>query len=297
LKDYNNNVVSLIQESNQTGTQFFGLLTGGGGASNATGLQNSINQTRVNADAELARAKSMSVPDEMRGAQQNLLLTLQMRRDGIADIAAQIQPALGNATSKDAINAIATDMAKFYASDVAYKSYTLPLIVGALHGAGIQVGGANGEPIERGQFLPDLQWLTPAYIAQQLHVTLPTPTGKPAAGLHGHSLDSVSVAGTTLQTGSTNTLTASPPPTFTLNFTNGGTNPETNVILKVTVSGTSISGQTTVPQTTAGQHATGQVTLNSAPPAGTYTVTATVEPVPGEKNAANNSLSFPVTFR
>jgi hypothetical protein len=115
--------------------------------------------------------------------------------------------------------------------------------------------------------------------------------------VHGHSLDSVSVGGTTLQTGSTNTLPASQPPTITLNFTNGGQNTEHNLVCKVTISGTSASGQTTVPQTTAGQSTSCQVKLNSAPPAGDYTLTASLSPVPGEKNTANNTLTFPVTFQ
>jgi len=297
LKDYNNNVSSLIQESNQTGSQLFSQLSSGGGASNATSLQNQINETRVRADSELSSARSINVPSEMSGAQQNLLLALEMRRDGIAGIAAEIQPALGTSASTDALNAIATDMARFYASDVVYIAYATPLIAGALNAAGIAVGGSNGETIQGGQFLPDLQWLTPAFIATRLGASLPAPSGKFTPGLHGHSLDSVSVGGTTLQTGATNTIPASPPPTFTLNFTNGGHFTETNVVLKVTVSGTSVSGQTVVPQTTPGEHATGQVTLNSSPPAGTYTVTAEVVPVPGETNTANNYLSFPVTFQ
>ena len=39
------------------------------------------------------------------------------------------------------------------------------------------------------------------------------------------------------------------------------------------------------------------MTLTSSPPAGTETVVATIEKVPGEKNLTNNSLSFPVTFQ
>ena len=100
-----------------------------------------------------------------------------------------------------------------------------------------------------------------------------------------------------MQTGSTNTLPASPPPTFTLSFTNSGQNDEANVVCKVTVSSTKISGQTTVPKTTAGQSTTCRVPLSSSPPAGNYTVTATIEPVPGEKNTSNNTLTFPVTFQ
>jgi hypothetical protein len=297
LKNYNNNVASLIQQSDQTGSQLFNQLSSGGGANNATNLQNQINQTRVNAESQLSHAKGLDVPDEMRNAQTNLLLALQMRRDGIANIALQIQPALGTSTSKDAVNAIAAEMARFYSSDVIYKDYTIPEIVAALHSAGIGVGGTNGQTIEPGQFLPDLGWLTPTFVATKLGASIPTPSGKPAPGLHGHSLDSVSVNGTTLQTGSTNTISASPPPAFTLHFTNSGQNTENNVVLKVSVSGTSVSGQTIVPQTTAGQSTTGQVTLSSSPPKGTYTVTAEVVPVPGEKNTANNSLSFPVTFQ
>jgi len=39
------------------------------------------------------------------------------------------------------------------------------------------------------------------------------------------------------------------------------------------------------------------VTLPSPPPTGgPYTVTAEVEPVPGEKNIANNSMVFSVDF-
>jgi len=297
LKDYANNVSSLIQQSNQTGTQLFGQLSGGGGRANATALQNQINQTSVSADSELSHGKGLDVPDEMRPAHQNFLLTLQMRRDGIADTAAHIQQALGTSTNQDAINAIAVDMARFYASDVVYKGYTTTRIVAALHAAGIAVGGGNGVQIEPGQFLPDIQWLTPAFIAGKLGAQSSTPSGKPAPGLHGHSLDSVSAGGTTLQSGSTNTIPRSPAPSFTLNLTNSGQNTERNVVCKVTISGASVSGQTTIPQTTAGQSTSCTVQLSSAPPAGSYTVTATVEPVPGEKNTANNTLSFPVTFQ
>ena len=297
LRDYNNNVSTLITESNQTGQQVFDALSNTGGSGGAVGVQSKIAAAANRASNELSQAKKLNVPDEVKGAQQNLVTTMQMRSDGISRIATQIQPALSNSTSKDAVNQIAADMANFYASDVLYKNYTLPLIAGALKEAGIATSGPNAQTFNGQQFLPDVRWLTPSFVANQLHVSIATPGGKPTPGLHGHSLDSVSVAGTTLQTGSTNTLSASPAPTFTLSFTNGGTNTERNVTCKVSVSNTSISGKTTVPETTPGQHATCQVKLNASPPAGNYTVTATITKVPGEKNAANNTLTFPVTFQ
>src|SRR5581483_3715542 len=147
-----------------------------------------LNETRVSSDSQLSKVKSLSVPDEMRGAQQDVLLAFQMRRDGIEQIAARIQEALGTSTNRDALNSIAAQMARFYASDVVYKDYAIPLIIGALKAASIGIGGTNGETIETGQFLPDLQWLQPSFVAGKIGAQGATPTGKPAPGLHGHSL-------------------------------------------------------------------------------------------------------------
>lgn len=298
LRNYNHSVSSLIQESNQTGTQFFNLLSGGGGASDPQGLTNQLNETRVSADSELSRAKALDVPSEVSSAHEDLIQALSQRRDGIADVAVQIQKALGASGNQAAINQIATDMARFMASDVIYKTNVAAGIASALHAAGIAVG-PNGEQIEGGQFVPDISWLTPAFIATKLGASSSSTsgsTGPPAPGTHGHSLDSVSVGGTPLTAGSANTVPASPAPSFTVNITNSGQNDEKNVIVKVEVSGASDSAQTTIPTTSAGQSTSATVTLPTPPPKGDYTVKVTVEPVNGEKNTSNNSQSFPVTF-
>ena len=300
LKSYTNDVSSVITDSNNTGAQLFKILSSGVSSTSGTSVYNSITQTLSQARKQLATAKGFSVPDQVKAANAKLLLALQMRVDGITNIAQQIQPALGSSASHDAVYAIAAANAALYASDVVYKDYTTKEIAEALHGAGIAVGQPNGQSIAGGQFVPDVSWVTPSFVANELHVTLPQSSnsnGKFVPGLHGHSLDSVSVNGTTLQTGSPNTIPASPAPTFTLSFTNGGNFNEYNVVCKVTVSGTSVSGQTTVHETFAGKSATCQVKLNSSPATGTATVEATIEPVQGEKDVSNNSMSFPVTFQ
>jgi hypothetical protein len=297
LKDYNNSVNSLIQQSDETGTQLFSQLSGGGGASNVTTLQTQIDMTHEKAVTELADAKSISVPSEVSGAQQTLLLALQMRVDGIANIAGDIQQALNASTSRDAVSKIASEMARFYASDVIYIDYTEHQIASALNSA---LGANNGETYPGGQFLPNLGWLTPTYVASKIGASLPAPpNAKCVSGqLVGQALNSVSVAGQALQTGSTNTIAASPAPTFTLNVTNGGQTTLTGVQLKVSVNGTSVKGTGTIASTSAGQTTTGTVTLSSTPPTGeTLTVNATVVPVHCETNTANNTLSFPVTFQ
>jgi hypothetical protein len=293
LKDYANSVSSLISRSDDNGRQLFSVLSpSGNGTPNASTLQNEVNQARQTAANVLSSARSLSPPDSVKTANSNLRLTMQMRLDAIANIGKEIQPALGTSTSTDAITAIAAEMARLYASDVLYKDYVATALASALHANGIAVGGANGVTINSGQFVPDVQWLLPTFVAGKLHAALQsssTSAGKPAPGLHGHTLNSVSVNGTTLQTGSPNTIPVKPAPTFRLNN-------ETNVTCKVSVNGTSSSGQTVIPQTTAGQTTSCDVPLKSPPAAGTYTVQATVEKVLGEKNTSNNSQSYTVTF-
>ena len=300
LKDYNANVAAVIGESQSTSQQFFSVLTSGAGAHS---LYTSLNQARDSAGGQLGQARSFAVPDGLQSAQERLLLALRMRRDAIGGVAENIQPALGRRTTRDAVTAIAADMAQLYASDVIYKSYALPQIVGALRADDIAVGGANGQQIRGDQFLPDLRWLNPTFVASQLHVNTVLNRGrkKIAPGDHGHGLDSVSAAGTPLQSGSANSLPASPAPTFTLQFTNLGQNPETNVVCKATLApssgGTGYVGQSRVARTTAGETTTCTVPVHGSPPAGSYTLTATIEPVPGESDKANNTQTFPVTLR
>ena len=299
LKDYNNSIASLNARSVQTGANFFNVLSGG--TSDPTSLQQHLNQAVGDATNELGNAKGLSVPDEMKVAQQDFVQALQMRKDGMGNIANQVQPALQSQTSQNAIDTIAAEMARFYASDVLYKNYSVPQIVGALRAAGISVGGLGGQQLNSQQFLPSIQWLDPTHVATALHVSLPsaratTPT-RAAPGIHGHAMQSVSVGGTTLSTSGTNTIPASPPPTFSCTFTNDGQNTETNVVVKVTVTGTGVSGQAVTPQTMPGHQYTAQVTLGSSPPKGTYMVTAAVQHVPGEKTFTHNSMTFQVTFQ
>lgn len=298
LRNYAVSVSSLMTSSNQTGSQFFSNLARSQGSGASPSLQSSVDESRLSASNELAKAKSLSAPGQLQTAQQLLVWTLQLRSDGITAVAANLPAALQSQTSAGAVNAIAANMARFYSSDVLYKDYTLPMIVKALRGANIPVGGSGGEPIQSGQFLPSLQWLTPSFVATALRApTTPTTSGKVSPGTHGSALNSVTVGGTTLQTGATNTIPAQPAPTFTLNFINSGQNRETNVGCQVTISGATSTGTATVPETSPGQSYSCKVTLSSSPPPGSYRVTAMVLPVPGEKNTSNNKLTFPVTFQ
>lgn len=290
LQDYTNSASSLVSQSNANGAALFGELSKAAGASSAFSVQSSVNQTLHSASDLLSRAKRQSAPDQMRSANEKLIWVLQLRADGIAKLAHDIQPAIGTSTNLSTITAIASDAARFYASDVLYKDYVAPEIYSAMHSAGVRFA-----PLPTGQFLTDLSWLLPKSVAANLHVTVPgLAPAKIAPGSHGHQLNSVSVAGTTLQTGSPNTV-SSRSPTFELHFDNSGVNTETDVKCKVSIVGTSVSATTTVAETLRGKSYTCDVPLKNAP-AGTQNVDAQVEGVPGESNVSNNKLSYTVTF-
>ncbi len=298
LRDYTNSVSLEIQKSDGTSVQLFRALDSSSNHNNPSGLAQQITGYAEAGQQQLAAVQNLSVPGSMQAAQQHLVLTMRMRRDGIRLIAGNIQPALGTSTTRDAIQQLAKGTSDFYGSDVVYKNYVGPEMAAALHAAGIGVGGTNGESINPGQFLPNLGWLDPTFIATRLGSRLPSSHQNTAApGLHGHTLNSVSVGGTQLSPTTNNTITASPPPTFVLNLTNGGQYTEYSVRCKVTVVGLSDTGSTTLTQTTAGQTTDCSVKLPSAPTPGGYQVTAEVLPVPGEKNTVNNSITFPVTFQ
>jgi hypothetical protein len=300
LQDYGNDVNSVITSSDSSSGHLFKILRGGLDSSTAQTAEQQINEIRQDVENDLARAQRFSVPGPAKAANSQLLLALRMRLNGVTGLAAQIQPALGSSDNKDAIDKIAAQMAQFYSSDVIYKEYTAPELVSALHGQGIEVGG-DGVTVNAGQFLPSIKWLDPSSIAGVLNVSLPSSSGGASAngtgGLRGHELTSVAVAGETLSTAGTNDITASPAPTFSFTFANSGQHDESDVTCKVTVTGTSVSGSKIVPETFAGKSASCNVTLKTVPATGDYSVVATVEKVPGEKNTANNTLTFPVDFQ
>ena len=300
LRNYNDSVASLIRASNQNGQQMFTALSGGINTNNATTVQQQVDNARLTAANQLSRAKNLGAPGSVGSAQQNLESLMRMRSDGISNIAGELQQTLQPSTASTAVNAIAAEMARLYASDVLYKDYALPDIVNALKQAGIAVGGANGEPIDSNQLVPDVQWLIPSFVAGQLKVSVPSSTssggGPVAPGPHGHELNGCSVGSTTLSTTAATTLPTGSAPTLTCQVTNDGANTETNVTVSASISGTSITGQGVIPQTQAGQQYTVQVPLSSAPPAGTYDMTVLVHHVPGETSFTHNSKTFPVTF-
>jgi hypothetical protein len=298
LKNYAANVNSLINDSDVNGkTMFTDLESGEVNSNQISNLQRQLATALSNARDHLNTAQGLSTPGQVTDAQSNLVQTMQLRVNGIAQIADHIQDAVSTSTSKDAIYDISVGTSELYASDVLYKTFVTTGIAKALNGANLPIGGTTGAQINAGQIVPDLGWLQSTFIAAKIGAVLPTKVANTASpGLHGHSLNSVSVGSTELSTVTPNTVPANPAPTFTLNLTNGGSSNEYDVECEIKIAGLTDLGTSTIAETTPGQTTNCSVTLPFPPTSGTFQVTATVVKVPGEKNTANNTMTFTVTF-
>jgi hypothetical protein len=300
LKDYNREVSSIIRESDtQVGQPFFQLL-GDAGSESPQDLQTNISGYRVQAEAQLEQARNLDVPDEMKGAQQSLLIALEFRRDGLGFIAEKIRTALGDEgeAASDAITQIAGQMQAFLSSDVLYTARVAPLIKSALDDAEI-----GGQRIAASRFLPGIEWLSEETVAATLEQELTNGGGgegdEPAPGLHGTGLESVTVGETRLQPDAPNRIAANEDTAFVVAFTNQGENDEFDVKVSLSIEGGDkpIKVSRTVDTVARGQTAEATLPLGQAPPTGSaVTVKVSVAKVPGEEKTDNNSAEYDVLF-
>src|SRR5215211_7652306 len=296
LKDYNREVSSIVRESDtQVGQPFFQLL-GQAGDESPQDLQTNISGYRVQAEAQLKQARSLDVPDEMKGAQQSLLMALEFRRDALGFVAERIRTALGDEgdAANKAITDIAGEMQTLLASDVLYQARVAPFIKRALADAEI-----GGQRVASTRFLPGIEWLSEETVAAQLGQKLSAGggrrTGQPAPGVHGTGLDSVTVGDTELQPDAPNRVPGGADTTFVVRFTNQGENDEFDVKVTLTIEGSGgkpIKVSRTIDTVARGATAEASLALGQAPPTGSaVTVKVEVGKVPGEQKTDNNRAS------
>ncbi len=299
MKTYAGNVDGLMTASYNNGTRLFAELQRGNATNNESALTTAVTNILARARANLSTAEHYSPPSQMASAQRHLIDTLQLRYNGIQQIAAAIPNALTSQSASQGVADIAVGMYDLAASDVVYKSFVATGIATALNGAGITIGGTSGVPINSSQLMGDLSWLDTRAIAARLGAPVPSSQANlPCSGSCGHQLNSVSYGTTLFYTTITNTLPAGTRPTLTLSVTNTGTSVEYDVQCKVWIKGYNDSATSSIASTTPNQSTTCNVTLPRALPAGTSsTLHAEVVPVPGEADKTNNFLAYPVTFK
>jgi hypothetical protein len=283
LKTYNREVSTLAQESDaQVAHPLFGALTGAG-AKSALDVELQIDELLKQTQAIAARAKSLHVPGEMAAAQQDLLLALDLRVEGMTKLAALVPAALG-VQAKQASAKIAGDMETFLASDVIYSQRVAPLIQQTLAGNGI-----TGPSTARTRFLPNIGWLEASTVAARLagETSSSTQSTQTLSGHHGSALIGVSVGATKLEPEpAINHIGGGGSPTFTATVEDAGefNEPDVKVDVTVTVTGKQYKASGLIDKTEPGKQATVEIPVKGLPLGQPAKVEVQVEPVPGETN-------------
>ncbi len=292
MKDYNRNVSLIGTESvEQVSTPLFSTLTDAAGKS-ALNVEEQVDQLRIQTQNLASRAKGLSVPGDMSGAQRNLVQTMNLRVEGLTKVAALLPTALGG-QGKQASTLIAGDMEIFLASDVLYSQRVAPLIQQTLASNGIH--GLSTAP---SRFLPNLGWLEPTTVQTRISGKS-SQSAQAVTGNHGSALKAVTVGTNTLEAEpALNHISGGSSPTFTVQVEDSGEFPETNVATNVTVTagGKQFKASHTIEKTEPGKTVSVDIPVTGVPLGVASKIEVKVEGVPGENDLENNKSTYLAIF-
>jgi hypothetical protein len=296
VKDYGNDSAELLRASKLEGDQLFKLLQGEGGTDQTTSIINQLNAYRVESSELVDRANRLDVPGDLNGAQSELVEVLELRRDGFADITDALQVALGDQNRREGSDDVAIQMQVFLASDIVDQKRFRPQLFDVLRDQDL-----SAPDLPKNGFVPDIEWLQPAFVADQVNA-LRTGTGgggEAAPGLHGNGVAGVTLGGVALTPGGSASVQLSNDLGFEIQVQNQGENTETDVVVRVTVGdgGDADTQEETIDTIAAGEIQTVTIPLSKQPPTGqNVPIKVEVEPVPGEQKTDNNTLECSVIF-
>ena len=296
VKDYGNDSAELLRASKLEGDQLFKLLQGQGGTDQTTSIINQLNAYRVESSELVDRANRLDVPGDLDGAQSELVEVLELRRDGFADITDALQVALGDQNRRQGSDDVAIQMQVFLASDIVDQKRFRPQLFDVLRDQDL-----SAPDLPKNGFVPDIEWLQPAFVADQVNA-LRTGTGgggEAAPGLHGNGVAGVTLGGVALTPGGSASVQLSNDLGFEIQVQNQGENTETDVVVRVTVGdgGDADTQEETIDTIAAGEIQTVTIPLSKQPPTGqNVPIKVEVEPVAGEQKTDNNTLECSVIF-
>jgi hypothetical protein len=296
LQDYGDGSAELLQESQRGGNQLFDLLQSQGGSDQTVNITTSLNGYQVEAANLVDRAADLDVPDEASDAQGDLLEVLELRRDGMRLVADSVPQALGDQERRQGTSRLDDAMQIFLASDTLDRVRFRPELRAALESEQLAMPKLPDDT-----FLPDVEWLDSAFIADRVNA-LKSGTGgdqQAAPGLHGNGIASVSLGGTTLTPGSSASIQLGGDLAFEVQVQNQGENTENDVNVTVTVGEGSdaIKLEEPIDTIAAGEIVPVTIPLAEQPPTGqNVPIAVEVQAVPGEEKTDNNVQEFSVIF-
>jgi hypothetical protein len=295
-RKYMQSVNAIAQSSDQTGRELNNLLT-------TPGLKEAALEQKLDSFAQqetqnLTQARTLRPPGPLRAEHQAVLQALQFRVNGLAGLSEAFRSTSGQkasqATTAGAL--LAAQAQRLSASDVVWADlFKAPSVIV------LRNEGVGGVAVPDSVFLtnPDLasaRSMVPVW--QRIHGAT---TGGTPGGLHGTGLVSTKALpqGLTLSTTTENTVTASTNLAFAVAVQNTGDSQEVSVKVVLTIqrSPQNIVKTATIDVIDPGETKTVTFSDLGQPPFGVKTtIKVEVQPVPGEKNIANNSAEYPVIF-
>ena len=288
LRNYAQDVGTIMQESQQRGEEFFDALESGSGSEQE--VEQRISAIRGASASLLDRAENVSAPDQMRDAQSATTLALRLRRDALEQIAANIGQATADAETADAVEVISTQMGSLYASDILWGQLAAPEVAEVLESEDVEP-----QDLPTGNFMPEGD--ETKYLDQTEIVSLiGGVSGEEAeAGLHGLGLVQTAIGDTVLSADAPTTV-PSDANEVSIDVQNQGESEESQVVVSITL-GDQASIEKPIPQLAAGATETVNIPIDTLPQPGTEVqLNVLVQPVPGEQVSDNNEASYTVIF-
>jgi hypothetical protein len=288
LRNYTQDVSTIMQESEQRGSDFFELVDNPGTTTELQ-FQQQVQSLRGASQSLLDRAESISVPGQMKDAQSSVVLALRLRRDALGAIGDKVTEATADQETSSAIETITQQMGSLYASDVLWTQIGTPEIDNILQNEGVEA-----QDLPAGNFMPEsdpTQYLDQTTVVEKLSSIT---GGVTTSGTHGLGLLDTTVGDVTLTEDST-TDVPDDAKEIDVQVQNQGESDESQVEVSITLNGEELRG--TIEQLAAGEADTVKVPITTLPQPGTETsLDVIIKPVSGESVTDNNQASYTVVF-
>jgi hypothetical protein len=296
MEDYVRGANELTKLSQAESRQLFDILSAPSDSDQTVNRQNQANALRSDSATLSDRARDLDVPDELSEANDYFVEALDLRRDGLAKVADELPGALADEERRNSTAVIADMMRVFLASDVLLTARYRPLLEEGLDQENVE---APLPSVTSLQFLEDIQWVDPDFVADQIAGIRGTDGGSATPGLHGNGLVSTSLGGVALTPGGSATVPLTSDIAFDIQVMNQGDGTETDVVVQVTVGqgADAIRAEETIPEIAAGEQKPVTIPLTKQPPTGqNVPIAVKVKAVPGEEVTDNNEADFTVIF-
>ncbi len=294
-RTYLEDVTSVANSSERVGRELNDVLTTPGlkSADLDKQLAGLVQQQKISSD----NAEKLDVPGPLRPAHQSMLEALGFRVTGLEGLAAEFK---NTRASKDAAAAgalLAAQAQRLVASDVIWDDLFKTPAIAELRAqdiSGVEVPDSN---FVQTADLASTRSMVPIW--QRINGT--TSTGTTSSGLHGTGILSVKAlpGGQALSTSAENTIVASTDLAFAVAVQDTGDNQEVKITVTLTIqqSPTPVVKKQTIDLINPDETKT--VVFRDFPSIDfgeLRTLRIDVDPVPGEKNTANNSAEYKVIF-